>query len=186
MLKKSIVLSFVFGFFIMSGTMILADDASVEQSTKQETPEVSQEQIQEPAAGVVQKAVEKPKEKLKKEESKPKAKNKYFESKSFVVPLDFQMDGKIVGTKDDKTLISQGDVVYVDIGANNDIKKGTRCNIYRKKEKIRNSNGDAIGYQIIRLGILQLTENINEDSATAVIYKSYEPIVKGDYIQIAK
>ncbi|OGS19789.1 MAG: hypothetical protein A3J83_02945 [Elusimicrobia bacterium RIFOXYA2_FULL_40_6] len=150
----------------------------------QEIPAATPEEMPE----VIQEKHKESKEKPVKAQQKPvkKKKTNYFDSKSFVAPIDFQMDGKIVGIKEEKTLISQGDVVYLDIGFYNGVEKGTRCDVYRKKEKIRDSSGEIIGYQVIKLGILQLTEDINENSATAVIYRSYEPIVKGDYIKIAK
>ena len=128
--------------------------------------------------------VEPPKKAIK--PKKTKGKTKYGAPNSFVVPMNYNRDGKIVGSKDGRTLISQSDTVFIDIGSNSGIKEGIRLDVYRKKDKVRDNDGNLIGYQVLRVGILEITREVNRTSSTAIVLKSYEPLVKGDYVKISE
>jgi len=138
------------------------------------------------------------KEKLKEQEEKPvkkepeqtKSEQKNINDKEEkdlieILPLEHKFSGKIVGCKEDKTLISQNDFIFVDVGSDQGVKKGTKCYILRKKGKIKSEKTKRyIGYKVVKIGIIEITDDIKSNSSTAVVIRSYEPISKGDYIQI--
>jgi nucleoid-associated protein YgaU len=106
---------------------------------------------------------------------------------AFVVEGPFKYDGRIIGIKEKKTMIAQGDIAYTDIGSEKGLSRGSKCYIFRKKGNIKKPGTNIIvGTQVIRVGILELTSEVNKHSSTAVIIRSYEPIVMGDYIKIIK
>ncbi|MFN3966180.1 MAG: hypothetical protein ACK4JE_00575, partial [Endomicrobiia bacterium] len=71
------------------------------------------------------------------------------------------------------------------VGLSQGVKKGTKCYVLREKGKIKSDKTKKyIGYKIIKLGIIEIIDNIKQNSSTAVVLRSYEPISKGDYIQI--
>ncbi|OGS25320.1 MAG: hypothetical protein A2297_03285 [Elusimicrobia bacterium RIFOXYB2_FULL_48_7] len=145
-------------------------------SEEDPAPEVVEEPvIEEPVKEV---PVEKP------EPRKPRRNTSNLDPAGFVAPLDFEFDGIISGVKGEKTMIAQGDVVYLDIGSESGIKNGTMCQVLRKKGKVKGENGMVIGLQIRYVGQIEVTKQVNEYSSTAVVYRSYEPIVKGDLIKI--
>ncbi len=141
-----------------------------EPLNKEKISEISQEEV------LAEKGI--PSEQLK-------IKERQIESLIDIVPLNHKFSGKIVSSKEDKILISQNDTVFVDIGSAQGVKKGTRCYVLKKKGKIKSDKTKRyIGYKVIKLGIIEIIDDIKENSSTGIVYRSYEPISKGDYIQI--
>ena len=107
-----------------------------------------------------------------------------FQAESFVVPLDWEGDGFITGEKDKKLLISAGDTVYINIGSSK-VKQGTNCMVYRLVGKVRDhETRKVIGYEVRRIAKLVLTSGIGENTSTAKVTVSYEPVEIGDTVKI--
>lgn len=110
----------------------------------------------------------------------------FFSAEGFIAPRDWQTDGMIVGDKDKKMMLSEGDTVYVNLGSRL-VKPGVQCNIYRKLGKVKDPDtGDVLGYEVRLVGRLTVTEGVGSDTATARVTNSREPIEVGDMVEIAK
>ena len=98
---------------------------------------------------------------------------------SFIAPDDWQVEGAIIGSRDDIHALSQNDVVFVNIGSDDAITQGTRCIIYRKGDY----TGGA-GIVIKALGELEIIGGVREKSATARIVYAHDVIRVGDILEI--
>lgn len=99
--------------------------------------------------------------------------------KSFEAPVrevevkrrEIPLYGITLDSMEDKVLLAQDDVVYIDKGRNNGVEVGNLFNIYRLKEGIPFDVGTMI------------VINTQEETSTAFIIKSYEVIHKGDRVK---
>jgi hypothetical protein len=108
-----------------------------------------------------------------------------YERDIFIAPLDFEFDGYIAGVKEKKFMTAYGDIVFIDLGKNQQVKPETRFIIYREgDEVIHPMTGELLGIMIEKIGILEVTSDIEEDSSTAVIRDSRKPIEVGDPIKL--
>ena len=100
----------------------------------------------------------------------------------FILPVDFKFDGKVVGDKENKILISQCDVVYINAGENKGLKPKMQGDIIRIIGRMSGARKDV--YQVKKVGLIELTSEIGEDNSAAIVIRSYEPIQKGDLIKM--
>jgi len=108
-----------------------------------------------------------------------------YERDVFIAPLDFEFDGYIAGTKDNKFMTAYGDVVFIDLGKNQQVKPKARFIIYREGEEVVHPiTGEILGIMVEKIGVLEVTSDIQEDSSTAVIRDSRKPIEIGDPIKL--
>jgi len=108
-----------------------------------------------------------------------------YERDVFIAPLDFEFDGYIAGVKEKKFMTAYGDVVFIDLGKNQQVKPKTRFIIYREGEEVVHPiTGEILGIIIEKIGVLEVTSDIQEDSSTAVIRDSRKPIEIGDPIKL--
>jgi len=106
-------------------------------------------------------------------------------SGSFLAPKDWAFDGYITGEQKNKVLISAGDIVYLDIGSKKGLKPKMRCGVYRKGDKVFHpKTGKLVGQVIQNIAVLELTEHIQDNTSTARVLKSFEPIKIGDWVKI--
>jgi len=113
--------------------------------------------------------------------------NNHAIAKSMIVPKDWSIDGKIVGDKDKKLIIAAGDTVYVNIG-NDRVNNGDICFIYRKIGKVKDpaETGGILGYEVRRIGKIEITDSLNSRASSAKVIISYEPINIGDSVKIVQ
>jgi hypothetical protein len=89
--------------------------------------------------------------------------------------------GSIFKTKDDKELISQGDLVYINPDAGT-LEEGSRYTIFRTLDALKDKQTkELIGIQHNLLGIVEILA-IEEDFALGDIYRSFESIKIGDQL----
>jgi hypothetical protein len=112
---------------------------------------------------------------------------KHFETESMIVTKDWFSDGKVIGDKEKKLIISEGDTVYVNIGSDK-VNKGDICMIFRKIGKVKDpDNSDKVlGYEVRRIGKIEIIDTANPKAASAKVVVSYEPIGVGDLIKIGQ
>lgn len=103
---------------------------------------------------------------------------------SKIVSKGWKGDGKIVGDKDKKMMISAGDTVYVDIG-NDRVNKGDICCVYRNVGRVKDK-GEVLGYEVRLIGKIEITDNSNSDASSAKVFLSFEPINIGDIVKIGQ
>jgi hypothetical protein len=106
--------------------------------------------------------------------------------KSFVAPLNWKIDGTIVGEQEEKILISANDTVFLDIGKDA-VEPGSECTVYRKIKKVHNPRGGALlGYEVHKIAKLKVLDQITETSSNARVTVSYEPVEIGDLVNVDK
>ncbi len=111
-------------------------------------------------------------------------KKKEDEKNYMIVPETFKFDGYISGQKLERLMISSSDIVYVDVGAKNDVEVGDKYTIYRRgKEVIHPENETVMGTVVEKIGHLEIIGGIQENSSAAIILSSFEPITIGDMIK---
>lgn len=121
--------------------------------------------------------VTKIKDEIKSEELKEvqeKMEKKYEKQVFFSGDVDY--DGRIISFKE-KGLLMQvsGNIVFVNIGSEDDVKPDVLYTIYREKGSVAR-----------KIGILRITEDIGENDSTALIVSSFDPIKVGDSILLRK
>lgn len=87
------------------------------------------------------------------------------------------VSGIILDSMEDKVLLSQNDIVYIDIGRDNGVEVGNLFNIYRLREGKK-----GVMLPPLELGTM-LVVDTQEDTSTAFIIKSYKTIMKGDRVE---
>lgn len=105
--------------------------------------------------------------------------------RSFLVSEDWQFDGFVKGEQEKKILISAGDTVYLDIGSKKGLKPKMQCLVCRKGGKVYHpQTGKLLGRTIESIGLLEVTEKIQDNSSTARVITSNEAIRVGDWVKI--
>lgn len=103
----------------------------------------------------------------------------------FIAPPDFAFDGYIAGVKEEKFMTAYGDIVFIDLGKNQQVKPKARFIIYRQGDEVVHPvTGEVLGIIIEKIGVLEVTADIQEDNSTAVIRDSRKPIEIGDPIKL--
>jgi len=101
----------------------------------------------------------------------------------FLMEGNDRPSGYIISTYQDRQIVGEDDVVYTDIGRAHGAKVGNRFSIYRKMEPVSHPvNNVILGYRIIPLGTLQLSE-VDERVSKAIVTKSYLEIGSGTYLK---
>lgn len=114
--------------------------------------------------------------------------DKYMKMKftpgNFVVPKKWQFDGLLTGEKEKKILISAGDTVYLNIGSKKGLEPKMYYFVYRKGGKAYYpETGKLLGRNVMRIGLIEITET-KENSSIARVITSSEAIEVGDGIKI--
>lgn len=116
-------------------------------------------------------------EEMEKEELTPeleevKEKLEAFERQAFVAYADVEFEGSIIGQLDGKIMmLVSGNIVFIDIGSDDNVRLDDLYTVYREE-----------GDYIRKVGLLEITRDIEENDATAIIVKCSEPIKIGDFI----
>lgn len=143
--------------------------------------------VVEPAEPVTEKPVEVAAKPVEMPAATPaaQAEKKYRSGDSMIVSSDWEVDGFIVGEKDKKLLISEGDTVYVKIERWR-VKPGTQMTVYRRLNRVADPEvkNASLGFEVRRVGRLEISTDIGDQSSTAKVVMSSEPIETGDVVKI--
>lgn len=109
-----------------------------------------------------------------------------YEEDTFIAPLDWEYDGTIIKAKEKKILLSAySDFVFIDCGKDKNVVAGTKFTIYRRGKVVKHPRTrKVLGIMIKKIGVLKVGQDIQDNSATAQIVNSREPIKIGDLIKI--
>ena len=108
----------------------------------------------------------------------------YMNAQGFIAPVDWKIDGMIIGEKDKKLLISAGDTVYVNIGKDK-LNPGDKCMVFRKIGKIKDPRtGKLAGIEVHKIARIEITEEIGAQSSSARVILSFESMKVGDIVKI--
>lgn len=153
-----------------------------------EAEEVEEEPVQDVEEEIVEEEEPEPEPKEVKAEEPPvipESGRGIIHGESFIAPLDWAVDGKIVGDKDRKLLIAAGDTVYVNL-ASDKVKPGMRCYVYRMITRVKDPDTkNFIGYEVRRIGQIEFTDAVGEKMSTAKVVMSYEPLQLDDVVKLS-
>ena len=107
-------------------------------------------------------------------------------TEGFLAEKDFKPYGLVIGGQHDRIIVGVDDIVYTDIGANRNAGSGDKFSIFLKDVAVKHpASGEEMGFKIIPLGTLQLTD-VEQKSSRAIITKSFREIGPGAYLQPIK
>lgn len=105
-----------------------------------------------------------------------------YGTEGFLAEKGFRPYGLVIGTQHDRILVGVDDIVYTDIGSELKAAGGDKFSIFRKDVSIQHPvNNEEIGFKMVPLGSLQLTD-VEKKSSRAIITKSTLEIGPGDYL----
>lgn len=105
---------------------------------------------------------------------------------SFLADENWEYDGYILRDRDQRMMISQGDVVFLNIGAASGVKPKMVANIYRVGKKVKDPYlKKKAGRMVKRVGAAMVTGQITDEGCTAVVTNSLEPIRIGDIVKFS-
>jgi LysM repeat protein len=103
-------------------------------------------------------------------------------SVGFVLSGDVGRSGILVGAKDNRVLVGEGDIVYLRDGNKLNPKEGGQLLVYRSIRKVYHpKTGAYMGRLVVVLGTLRILET-GPKITTAKIIKSYNYILSGDRV----
>jgi hypothetical protein len=104
-----------------------------------------------------------------------------LESAGFVTAEAYESSASIVDGVPEKVMLSQGDRVYIGLGAG-DVRPGDQYTVFRKQERVFDPDtGRLLGYHVDVLGWLEVQEP-GAEASLAVIRKSGSEVERGDRI----
>jgi LysM repeat protein len=106
-----------------------------------------------------------------------------YGSEGLLAEKDFRPFGMVVGAQHDRIVTGVDDIVYTDIGTELNAKGGDKFTIFRRDIAVKHPlNNEEMGYKLIPLGALQLTD-VEKKSSRAIITKSFKEISPGAHLQ---
>jgi LysM repeat protein len=103
-------------------------------------------------------------------------------AEGYILETDMEPSGTIIQTNHDRTIVGEEDVVYTDIGTSLGAKSGDNYSIFKQMKAVYHPKTyDFLGYKILSLGTLKLTD-MEEKSSRATITQSYLEISSGSLL----
>jgi hypothetical protein len=103
-------------------------------------------------------------------------------SVGFVLSGDVGRSGVLVGTKDNRVLVGEGDIVYLKDGKKLSPQEGNQLVVYRSIRKVYHpKTGRYMGRLVVVLGTLKILE-AGPKVTTAKVVKSYNYMLSGDRV----
>ncbi|MBN1383566.1 MAG: LysM peptidoglycan-binding domain-containing protein [Elusimicrobia bacterium] len=113
-----------------------------------------------------------------------KKKTDEIEEDTIIADENWVYDGYVSGEKNALTFIGQGNTVFLDVGKKQDVKSHDRFTVYRKDRVIYHpETGKKIGTLMRKIGVVEVTTDIQQETCTGRVLMSREPIVVGDMIK---
>jgi hypothetical protein len=105
-----------------------------------------------------------------------------YGTEGFLVEKGFKPFGMVVGGQHDRIVSGVDDIVYTDIGSDQKASGGDKFSIFRKDVAVNHPlNNEEMGFKMIPLGTLQLTD-VEHQSSRAIITKSIREISQGAFL----
>lgn len=103
---------------------------------------------------------------------------------TFIADENWEYDGYIIRDRDLKMMISQGDMVYLNIGTSAGVKSKMTAQVFRVGRKVKDPYlKKQSGRLVKRVGSVLVTGHVSEEGCTAVVTNSLEPIRVGDIVK---
>ncbi|MCB4756809.1 MAG: hypothetical protein LHV69_07230 [Elusimicrobia bacterium] len=110
-------------------------------------------------------------------------------SEGFVAGPGWEFEGFVSGGQDQniKSMFVVNDLIYLNIGRVQGLESGHRVDIYKRGGRIRDpQSGRFIGYEVRHIGVAEITDQIDDETASARVIKTHEGIEIGDLVRKAK
>lgn len=105
-----------------------------------------------------------------------------YGTEGFLVENGFKPYGLVIGAQHDRIVTGVDDIMYTDIGADRNAGSGDKFSVFRRDISVKHPiNNEEMGYKMIPLGTLQLTD-VEQKSSRAIITKSSREISPGAYL----
>lgn len=107
-------------------------------------------------------------------------------AEAFIAGSEWEFDGFIAGGQDQqvKSMFATNDLVYLNIGSEQGLAAGERLGVYRRGEKIKDpQSGKALGYEVRKLGIIEVTDRLDGQTCSARVIQAYEAAEIGDLVR---
>lgn len=105
-----------------------------------------------------------------------------YGTEGFLLENGFRPYGMVVGAQHDRIVAGVDDIVYTDIGADQNAGGGDKFSIFFKDVSVSHPlNNEEMGFKMIPLGALQLTD-VERKSSRAIITRSFREISPGAYL----
>ncbi len=105
-----------------------------------------------------------------------------YGTEGFLAEKGFKPYGMVIGSQHDRVVVGVDDIVYTDIGSEQKASGGDKFSVFRKEASVKHPlNNEEMGYKIIPLGTLQLTD-VEPKSSRAIITQSFKEIGPGSYL----
>jgi LysM repeat protein len=105
-----------------------------------------------------------------------------YGTEGFLAEKGFKPYGFVIGAQHDRIVTGVDDIVYTDIGADQNAGGGDKFSIFYKDVSVNHPlNNEEMGHKMIPLGTLQLTD-VERKSSRAIITRSTKEISPGAYL----
>jgi hypothetical protein len=101
---------------------------------------------------------------------------------AFADPEDLEESGVIVGSKEERIMLSHRDEIYIKGQGSFRPKVGQSYSIYRVRKKLHSGEGQDVGHMVEILGTARVKRTPKGKAATAVITESVNPIERNDRV----
>ena len=105
-------------------------------------------------------------------------------SVGFISPDEWEHMGTILSSEPPKILLSNGDIVYTNVGRSDGVQSGDLFTVFRTSKPILHPyTGRRIGYKVAIFGEIEIVDVLGEKMSTAKITNSYREITRGARIR---
>lgn len=105
-----------------------------------------------------------------------------YGTEGFLAEKGFKPYGLVVGGHHDRKVAGVDDIVYTDIGSEQNAGSGDKFSVFLKDIAVKHPvDSEEMGYKMIPLGTLQLTD-VERKASRAIITESYREIGPGAYL----
>lgn len=103
-----------------------------------------------------------------------------MERHGLISAKDMEGSGVIIGSKEERLLLSQGDIVYISLAKGIEVIDGDKLTIFTTTGEVKHPVSEKpVGFLTDTLGILEVIKAEKDGVITARIGKAYKEIVKG-------
>lgn len=105
-------------------------------------------------------------------------------SEGFVLSDEWENMGTIISSEPPKILLGEGDIVYTNVGSEDNVQPGDKFAVFRSSKAVFHPlTGRRIGYRVAILGEIEILEVLGKRVSSAKVTSSYREITRGARIR---
>ena len=105
-----------------------------------------------------------------------------YGTEGFLAEKGFRPAGRVIGIQHDRVVAGIDDILYTDIGTDQNAGGGDKFSMFLKEASVSHpANSEEMGFKMIPLGVLQLTD-MERKSSRAIIIKSIREASPGAFL----